>query len=308
MSRLPQRRARPAATPYSGRDQYGNPAAEWLKVDWNARRRSELIAGARTNLVEIGSGPAVLLLHGLAGSWQNFLDNLLPLAKRHRVIAVDLPGFGASPLPPWPITIPAYAAHLDALARQLDLGDTTIVGNSMGGLIAAQLALDGAAWVRRLVLVSAAGISHATMSPRPFEIVARASDAVGGRGLEFRKRMLRRPRVRWGAFRNVFYRPLELRSEFLYEQWNPALRPPGMQAATASLFGFDIRERLGAINLPTLLVWGRNDRIVSVADAPGYAERIPGARLVVFDRCGHLPMAERPDRFNALVGEFIGAD
>jgi pimeloyl-ACP methyl ester carboxylesterase len=85
----------------------------------------------------------------------------------------------------------------------------------------------------------------------------------------------------------------------------PALQSPALATAMAALTGYDIRDRLEEIDVPTLVVWGQNDRIVPVAAAHHYHRRIPESELVIFERTGHLPQLERPARFNRLVDEFL---
>lgn len=82
---------------------------------------------------------------------------------------------------------------------------------------------------------------------------------------------------------------------------------PGVVPAAVALTGYDLLDRLERIHIPTLIVWGRDDLVVPASDATGYAERIDGSQLVVFDDCGHVAMLERPVRFNRLLGEFTAA-
>ncbi len=96
-------------------------------------RRVEL-PGASVNYVEIGEGPPVLFIHGISGSWQNWLENLPAFGRRFRAIALDLPGFGASPMPEWELDIPTYGRLIRDFCEKLDLGnDVALVGNSLGG-------------------------------------------------------------------------------------------------------------------------------------------------------------------------------
>ena len=112
------------------------------------------------NLVDIGEGAVVLMVHGLSGSWQNWLENIPYFARDHRVIAVDLPGFGESEMPAKDISISRYADTVDALLDALEIDrPVRLIGNSMGGFIGAELAIRYPQRVERLVLVAAAGLS-----------------------------------------------------------------------------------------------------------------------------------------------------
>lgn len=301
---------RPEPTPDEGPDPYGvegEPAGgpDWLRIDWRRHLHRVEIEGTTVNYAEIGSGRPIVFVHGLGGCWQNWLENLPHFAERgYRAIALDLPGFGASPLPDWEVSMPAYGRLLDAFARELGIESAAVVGNSMGGFIAAEVATSGPDWTDHLALVSAAGISHATMRQEPAVVTARMLAVAAPLVLRFNELGLRRPGVRKAAFRGVMRHPLKMRRELLYEFFIPAIGSPGFGPAMVSLTGYDFLDRLAEIDDPTLLVWGRDDLVVPASDAEGYERRIPGAELHVFDDCGHVPMAERPVRFNRLLAGF----
>ena len=131
----------------------------WLDVDWREHQRWVSVAGQPVNTIDLGEGPPLVFVHGLSGSWPNWLEQLPVFADGHRVIAMDLPGFGHSPMPHERITISGYARLLDGLFDELGIGAATLVGNSMGGFVSAELAIAFPERVERLVLVSPAGIS-----------------------------------------------------------------------------------------------------------------------------------------------------
>jgi pimeloyl-ACP methyl ester carboxylesterase len=294
-------------TPPDGPDPYGNPdpGPAWMDIDWRARLRTAEVGGARVNYAELGEGPPIVFVHGLGGSWQNWLENMPRLAELgHRVVALDLPGFGASPMPPWEISIPRYGEFLGDFCEQLGLTPCTLVGNSMGGFVAAEVAVGEPEWVERLVLVSAAGISHATMRREPVLAVARMSVAADPLLFRLNLPAMRRPGLRRLAFGGIMRHPERLRRELLVEFLAPAIGSDGFLPAVSALTGYDLLDRLENIRVPTLIVWGRDDLVVPVSDSAGFVERIEGSRLVVFDDCGHVPMAEHPVRFNRLLAEF----
>jgi pimeloyl-ACP methyl ester carboxylesterase len=294
----------PAVTPADGPDPYGNPDPEWLRIDWREHRREVDVVGARVNYVEMGEGPPVLFVHGLSGAWQNWLENIPVFAGDHRVVALDLPGFGASPMPPWEITIPGYGRFLRDFCERV--GRCSLVGNSMGGFIATEVAITDPERVDELVLVSAAGITWARARREPAAMLGRVGRAAGPLLLRINMAGIRRARLRRSAFRGVFHDPLGLRREMLWENLVPAFQSPGYFDAMTNLVGYDIRDRLEEIEVPTLIVWGRNDRVVPVPAALSYKKRIgDNAELVIFDRCGHVPQIERPVRFNRVVEDFL---
>jgi pimeloyl-ACP methyl ester carboxylesterase len=299
-------RNRPPATPADGPDPYGNPDPAWLRIDWRQHLRSVEVGGTRVNYCEIGSGAPIVFVHGLAGCWQNWLENIPHFAERgHRVIALDLPGFGHSPLPLWEISISNYGGLVDDFCEALNLRACALVGNSMGGFVSAEVAIREPEWVQRLVLVSAAGISHARMRSEPAEMAARMAITAAPLAFRFRDRSLRRPNLRRLMFRNIFDAPERLPPELLWEFFHHAMRAPGFLPAVQGLVGYDFLDRLERVQIPTLIVWGRDDRVVPADDADGYARRLRNSRVVIFDRCGHCPMAERPARFNRLLEQFL---
>ena len=296
----------PAATPSDGPDPYGNPDPEWLRIDWREHRRQVDVVGAKVNYVEMGEGPPLLFVHGLSGCWQNWLENIPYFARTHRVVALDLPGFGGSPMPPWEISIPAYGRFLRDFCERLGVGRSSLVGNSMGGFIATEVAITEPDRVDDLVLVSAAGITWARARREPAAMIGRVGRAAAPVLLRFHMQGIKRPRLRRNYFQGVFFDPDGLRREMLWENVVPALQSPGYYDALTTLWGYDIRDRLEDIGGPTLIVRGRNDRVVPVPAAVSYRKRIgKNAELVIFDHCGHVPQIERPARFNRLLEEFL---
>jgi pimeloyl-ACP methyl ester carboxylesterase len=297
---------RPDATPSDGPDPYGNPDPEWLGIDWRRHLQTvELANSTKVNYVEMGEGPSLLLIHGLGGAWQNWLENIPALARRHRVIALDLPGFGASPMPRWTLNIRNYGSMVLDLLEALDTGPVAIAGNSMGGFVAAEVSIRSAPAVSKIALVSAAGISHARMYKAPTETLGRMAAAMAPLAFRYHEDALRRPRLRIAVVRNLFYKPWALRRELIWEFVSNGVKAPGFAQAVHGLAGYDILDRLAEVEDPVLIVWGRHDMVVPPADALAFHEIIPNSRLEIFDRTGHIPQAERPVRFNRVLEEFV---
>src|SRR5262249_33883399 len=140
----------------------------------------------------------------------------------------------------------------------------------------------------------------------PATMLAQVGRAAAPVVLKLQMSGIRRAKFRRRAFQGVFYDPSNLRREVLWENVVPALQSPGYYDAMINLVGYDIRHRLEEIEVPTLIVWGRNDRVVPVPAALSYKRRIgDNAQLVIFDKCGHVPMIEHPVRFNRVVEEFL---
>ncbi|MGB7588477.1 MAG: alpha/beta fold hydrolase [Solirubrobacterales bacterium] len=285
---------------------YGNPDPDWLKIDWRQHLNRVELPGAEVNYADIGEGEPILFVHGLAGCWRNWLENLPHFARTHRAIALDLPGFGHSPMPTWPIDMPTYGRLIHDFCEKLGIDRVAaLVGNSMGGFVSTEAVIERPGRFDRLVLVSAAGISFAEVQGRRAEAAVRMFEAVFPFAAGSGQTWLTRPRARQFAFGNIFHYPNRVRRELLAEQIEPSIRSPGFPEAIRAIGGYDTRHRLPEIEIPTMVVWGLSDRIVPVEAAIGYHRLIPGSRLEIFERTGHVPQMERPARFNAVLDEFL---
>lgn len=283
----------------------------WLDVDWRSHQRWLEIGGRRVNVIELGSGPPLVFVHGLSGSWQNWLEQLPVFARDHRVVAFDLPGFGASEMPDWQISISGYGRWLDALYDALGIDAAAVVGNSMGGFISAELAIAYPARVERMVLVSAAGLTVEHQRHDRTLAVLRTLDrrlAAYAAWLCTRSETLaRRPRARRMIFGLVAHRPDLLPGPLVAEQIRGSGKA-GFVPALDALTSYPIRDRLPEIACPTLIVWGTGDWLVPVRDADEFARLIPNARKVVWPQTGHMAMLERPAAFNRLLAAFLAEE
>jgi pimeloyl-ACP methyl ester carboxylesterase len=283
----------------------------WRSIDWRAHQRWVPVQGRWANVIELGppEGEVVLFVHGLGGTWRNWLENLPAFAEAgYRVIAPDLPGFGASEMPREKISIPGYGRWIDALCTELGVGSAALVGNSMGGFIGAEVAIQTPERVQRLVLVSAAGISAENWrNERALAALYRLeslSAYLAGAVVARAAALARRPRLRRSAMWFVAKHPERLSPPLAYEQI-AGIGTPGFLPALDACSDYPIRDRLPEIACPTLIVWGRDDLIVPVRDADVFEELIPDARKVVWDDTGHVAMLERPEQFNRLLADFL---
>ena len=287
-------------------DGYGvQGRSAWLDIDWPAHQRWLDVDGVPANVVELGSGPPLLFVHGLSGCWQNWLENIPHFARTHRVIAVDLPGFGASPLPREPISIPGYARFLDRVCDALSIDAAAVVGNSMGGHIATELAIVSPQRVERLMLVSAAGISAEHAQRHAVMTGGRVLAAVMTRAAVRNAEMAQRPGTRRIALSFVARHPDRLSAPLAHELMEGAGKP-GFLPALEAVITHRISERLPQIACPTLVLWGEDDHVISVRDARRFGKLIPDVRVEVWPDTGHVAMLERPEAFNALLETFLG--
>jgi pimeloyl-ACP methyl ester carboxylesterase len=306
-----------AGRPVVAVDLYGPVGrSAWRAVDWRVYQRWVRVGGRWMNVIDLGpgadAGPAlgtIVWVHGLSGSWQNWLENLPYFAAAgYRCIAMDLPGFGASEMPAEQITIRRYAAAVDELLRVLGVTRAVVVGNSMGGFIGLELAIAFSTWVDKLVLVSAAGLSVEYLRNEPVLRALRLTRnvlALGTGWLASKSDTLaRRPRSRRAMFRVVAAHPERLPAPLVAEQLRGSGKP-GFVDAVDALTDYPIRDRLGEIKAPTLVVWGEKDMLVPVRDAWELGRLIDDARVVVYADTGHVAMLERPAAFNALLADFL---
>jgi 3-oxoadipate enol-lactonase len=225
---------------------------------------------------QVGAGPDLVLLHGLAGSSAWWERNIPALSAEFRVTAIDLPGFGSSH-PDSRLILEELPSKVAAFLGEMGIERAHVMGHSMGGLVAGGLAADHPERVDRLVLVDAGFLS---LDPT------------------WRHRVTGLLRtLPWTApsIVPVLTRDL-LRSG-----------PIRMARATADLLRQDWRHKLPAIAAPTLVVWGEHDRVCNPRIGEQIAATVPGARLVVIGGAGHNPMWERQPEFDRDVLEFLRA-
>jgi pimeloyl-ACP methyl ester carboxylesterase len=251
----------------------------------------------------------VVFVHGLAGSWQNWLEQLPAFATEHRVVTLDLPGFGHSPMPREQITISHYARVLDGVLGTLGVDAAAVVGNSMGGFVAAELAIAFPQRVERMVLAAPAGIS--TYGNRSALRLAQLARRLGpllafqtGWLATHADAMTQWPRLRDVVLRDIARYPSQLPPALAAEQLRGAGKPGFLDALDACL-NYDFRDRLPEIVCPTLIMWGDRDRVITVRDADIYMELIANSRKEIFKDTGHVPMLERPAKFNSLLEHFL---
>jgi pimeloyl-ACP methyl ester carboxylesterase len=290
-------------------DDYGATATpDWRDTDWSRELKQLDIDGVPVNYVDVGAGDEdpVVLVHGLGGQWQNWLENIPRLALDRRVVAMDLPGFGLTPEPEdEEISIPGYGRSVNALCDKLGLGKVDLVGNSMGGYVAAEVAIQFPERVSRLVLVSAAGISSAETLQAPILTIGRIATAIATNSAARHRRLAARPITRHVSLALVARHPRLLKADLAYEGFFKGAGKPGFDDALRASLDYDFRDRLPEVKVPTLIVWGERDSIIPVRDADEFERLIEDSRKVVMKDTGHIPMAERPTAFNDLLVDFL---
>jgi len=276
------------------------PPGTWWKRA-GVEPRYEDVDGLRVRYVRRGRGPAVVLLHGLGSSIYTWAEVIPAIAEDHDVVALDFPGFGGSDIPPG-LSASLYPATVLGLMNRLGIARATLVGNSLGGGVGVVLAARHPERVRRLVLIDSAGFNlEPSRRPLMLRLVGSAPVASLLELLPLRRLVVK------AALRQVFYDRARVTPERVEEYLAPLVRPgaiPALRSLLSRVDGFGLPALIRDVRVPTLIVWGRQDRWVPVADADRFASAIPGSRKVVLEECGHVPQEERPAEVGHLLEEF----
>ncbi len=245
------------------------------------------VDGLRLSVLEAGTGDPIVFVHGVVTTSNIFPKYVGAYAPEFRGIAVDLRGYGDSEKPPTGYTIDQFARDLIGLADALGIKQAVWVGVSMGGMILQQLALDHPERVRALVLVSTT--DGAMILDKDIPTIGRPRDY-----REVSKAIIVESFPSGTPAKT--YQPLLER----IPTWNGTV----IREALTSMSQFNVHGRLSAITVPTLIMVGAKDDVASPAIAMGIQGQIPGAQLVEF-QTGHFMMAEDPDRFRTVLGDFL---
>lgn len=247
----------------------------------------ETIEGCKTHILRGGQGAPLLFLHGAngAGRWMPFMAEL---AKDFNVIVPEHPGYGHSGTPDWLDNVGDLANYYLSFMKQFDLEDVTLVGTSMGGWISSEIAVRDSARLKRLVLVAPAGLRVKGTPPGDlFLWNAETLTRNLFHSKELAERMLAMPMSDEDRDIGAKNRLMTARLA-----WSPRLYSP------------DLEKWIHRIDLPTQVIWGRNDALIPVAYAERFRNAIPGAKVHIIEECGHLPHAEKTAEFVAAIRAF----
>ncbi|HEY1249712.1 MAG TPA: alpha/beta hydrolase [Thermoanaerobaculia bacterium] len=264
--------------------------------------RDTVVHGVRWRSREVeGTGdPTMVFIHGhlaTSASWKEVLGTVAP---GRQAIAVDLPGFGFSDRP-WPFDY-TVAGEGEALLAFLDargIGRVVLIGNSLGGATAMWIAAEHPDRVAALVLVAPATAS----STIPWPVRFLRAPLLGGLALALSSRRS----VALGLRRKIYAGAANVTEERIDDAWRP-LTIPGTRRAALAAIRADPKRYAGLetrVRAPTLIVWGREDRLLRVKEAEALAARMPDARLAILPGAGHLPQREAPRAFSEAVADFL---
>lgn len=282
-------------------------------MDFEGTSRTITVESGTLHYHEAGEGPPLLLLHGSGpgvSGWANFGANLPRLAERFRCLVLDLPGYGRSDaVPGHPVGVGADAVR--AFLKALGIPKAHILGNSYGAIVGTQVAANSPELVDRFVAVG--GFGFTIFSPFPAEGILRL--------VEFVEEPSRERLVTW--MRSMVFNPEILTEELIDMRYRTAMDPVVMESSKkmytrAGIAAIADRMRgpegvadlahLSRVEAPTLITWGRDDRVNPLDGALLPMRAIRRAELHVFNDCGHWAMIERKDAFESVVLGFLSRD
>jgi pimeloyl-ACP methyl ester carboxylesterase len=274
------------------------------------QREEIILHGHRVSYRQAGWGPVIVLIHGITGSSDTWLDVIDELAEDHTVVAPDMLGHGESAKPRGDYSLGAYASGIRDLLAALGHDRATVVGHSLGGGVAMQMAYQFPERVERLVLVSSGGLGREVnillraaalpgsefvlplLTARPIvEWTNSIAGAVGGLGLRAGADL----EEIWRGFSSLC--DVEARAAFIHTL--RGIIDPGGQRVSAT-------DRLYlAAEMPSLIVWGERDPVIPFAHGLRASESMPGSRLAAFPNAGHFPHRDDPRRFTRELLDFM---
>jgi pimeloyl-ACP methyl ester carboxylesterase len=275
-----------------------------------ARSKRVSASGIDTFYLECGDGPPVVLLHGLGATNASMLTSLWALSRHHRVIAPDLPGHGETGKPQARYDAAFYGRWLGAFLDRLGLERASLVGNSLGGRVAIELAITSPAKVDRVALLAAAPVVHRLRRLVP--LVRMLRPELAAVPIPFGEAQA------LGVLRSLFAEPSRMPSDWFAAAAGEFARVWRMPGARPAFFS-SLREiyleephgeagywkRLATMTHPTLLLWGERDPLVPQAHARAVSRALPHATSLVLENCGHVPQYELPDLTNRLLRRFL---
>src|ERR1700722_10856920 len=253
------------------------------------QEKTAVVLGQNIRYFEAGQGPAVILLHGMGGVKESWMGNLGALAAGYHVYAIDQIGFGHSDKPLLDYKIATFVDFLYAFMPTQNIGKVTLVGNSFGGWIALDFAMQQPGIMEKLVLVDSAGLAW----QRPLAELNPSSLAATRTLIE-----------------SVFYNKKMISDNDVLQVFTDRMRNNDGYTIQRTVAGFATPQfedaKLASIHVPTLVMWGRQDELIPLASGEKFHDGIAGARLLVFDHCGHVPQIEKSEEFNQALLEFLG--
>jgi pimeloyl-ACP methyl ester carboxylesterase len=253
------------------------------------------VYGAKIHYLEAGSGPVVILLHGLGGDASNWAMTVGPLSQKYRVIAPDQIGFGLSDKPFLNYRVATLVDFLAGFYKELKIERATLVGNSLGGFVSLAFALAHPERVDRIVLVDAAG--YALPKDADMRVLGALNPSTRSQVKELLPLVFYNKQVFGGdaAVDALFARRVSAGDGYTIQRLIESI-----------VRGDDVLDgKLSAIKQPTLIIWGREDLLTPLAMGERFKKDIQGSELVIIEKCGHVPQLEKAAEFNAALMKFL---
>ena len=258
------------------------------------------VNGIRTHIVEAGTGPSLVLVHGLGGPlmWQKVIE---PLSKTSRVIVIDLPGWGDSNGPDEMFTTTQYADFLIQCFDALSIHKAALMGISYGGQIAAVATQRFPSRIHKLILIASTGLERRHLLNNNFIwLICSMFINVVVLHSEWLMCLLARR-----SFFDIRTRPLDLCSKFYQQISHRGKRDAWLNAIRNIYTEGDFSERLSEIKIPTLIIWGEGDKTVFPSSGEKIHRQIPNSQLTMFSQCAHSVPLEKPDDLCKWVVSFL---
>jgi pimeloyl-ACP methyl ester carboxylesterase len=277
-----------------------------------AEERYINVRGLTTRYFTAGNvEPTLVLIHGVGDSAADWLWVMPTLAQRQRVLAVDLPGHGKSGKSKGDYSLDFLTQFVGDFLTTVGVERAVLVGNSLGGLLALRLALLNSEQVVSLVLVDSAGLGQRVC----FALSHLTAPMYGELAISWCKTPLGAAQRAWSRAALIFKHPAKTPPEWIAEQERMAKNPGFLEASLSVLraqinpFGQRqvLLDSLPNLSIPTLVVWGVDDLVVSVSQARDAISRLRHGHLALIPNCGHAPQVERPEIFTAELNQFLGS-
>jgi len=294
----------------SSRGWYHLPTAEFDQIDYGHTVHRANVRNLELAYIDEGQGDAILLIHGLGSNAKGWQRNIPELSAQHRVIAVDLPGYGRSDKGYFEYSLPFYAQVLTEFLSELGIAEATWAGHSMGGQIAMIAALDYPARVQNLVLISPAGFEAFTDGEGDWLRKAVSPDFVKDTpirniAINLKSNFYDAPQ----AADFMITDRIQVRGAKDFDHYCYAVAEN-----VGAMLDDPVLDRLADITQPTLVLFGQNDELIPnrylhgghTADiAAQGASRLPQAKLVLLPECGHFVQFEKPEQTNTEILQFL---
>jgi pimeloyl-ACP methyl ester carboxylesterase len=271
------------------------PTAKAAVATVQPEEKSVSLFGQKIHYLEAGQeGPTLILIHGLGADSTIWAATLATLSEKTHVFALDQIGFGRSDKPPLDYRVQTFAEFLYAFMQAAKIPRATLVGNSLGGWVAAEFAIQHPEMMEKLILVDSAGIKPKSWKgPQSLGVNLNPASLSDTRKL----------------FESLFYDKSIITDQLVERVFENRMRNGDSYTISRVLEGLEhdqwIDKRLEKVKTPTLIIWGNEDALISVDRAESFQKGIPNARLAIIPKCGHVPQIEKPAEFNKLVLDFL---